>query len=56
VAAISMSTGNGIPIICNGYKGHEFIETISYATKIGFNITSFVEKLFELEKIIQLFP
>jgi len=54
VAAISMSTGNGLPIICNGYKDTEFIETILFATKIGYNITIVVEKLFELEKIIEL--
>jgi arginine decarboxylase len=54
VAAISLSTGSGLPIICNGYKDTEFIETILYATKIGYNITIVVEKLFELEKIIEL--
>jgi len=54
VAAISFATGNGIPIICNGYKDSEFIETVLYATKIGYNITIVVEKLFELEKIIRL--
>ncbi|HBT81995.1 MAG TPA: arginine decarboxylase, partial [Desulfuromonas sp.] len=54
VAAISMSTGNNIPIICNGYKDTEFIETVLYASKIGYDITIVVEKLFELEKIIQL--
>ena len=54
VAAISLSTGNGIPIICNGYKDTEFIETVLYASKIGYDITIVVEKLFELEKIIQL--
>ncbi len=54
VAAISLSTGNGLPIICNGYKDTEFIETILYATRIGYDITIVVEKLFELEKIIEL--
>ncbi len=54
VAAISMSTGNGLPIICNGYKDTEFIETILYATKIGYDITIVVEKLFELEKILEI--
>jgi len=54
VAAISLSTGNGLPIICNGYKDTEFIETILYATKVGYDITIVVEKLFELEKIIEL--
>ncbi|HOP41700.1 MAG TPA: arginine decarboxylase, partial [Geobacteraceae bacterium] len=54
VAAISLSTGNGLPIICNGYKDTEFIETILYATRMGYDITIVVEKLFELEKIIEL--
>jgi len=52
--AISFATGNGVPIICNGYKDTEFIETVLYATKIGYDITIVVEKLFELEKIIAL--
>ncbi|HEY6873099.1 MAG TPA: arginine decarboxylase [Geobacteraceae bacterium] len=54
VAAISFATGNGVPIICNGYKDSEFIETVLYATKIGYDITIVVEKMFELEKIIKL--
>ncbi|OGR36339.1 MAG: arginine decarboxylase [Desulfuromonadales bacterium GWD2_61_12] len=54
VAAISFATGTGVPIICNGYKDNEFIETVLYATRIGYNITIVVEKLFELEKIIAL--
>ncbi len=54
VAAISFSTGNGIPIICNGYKDAEYIETVLYASRIGFDITIVIEKLFELEKIIAL--
>ena len=54
VAAISFATGNGVPIICNGYKDSEFIETVLYATKIGYDITIVIEKMFELEKIIKL--
>ncbi len=54
VAAISFATGRDLPIICNGYKDSDFIETILYANKIGYNITIVVEKLFELEKIIAL--
>jgi arginine decarboxylase len=54
VAAISMSAGNGMPIICNGYKDAEYIETVLYATKVGYDITIVIEKLFELEKIIEL--
>ena len=54
VAAISFATGNGIPIICNGYKDAEYIETVLYASRIGYDITLVIEKLFELEKIISL--
>jgi arginine decarboxylase len=54
VAAISFATGKNIPIICNGYKDKDFIETVLYANKIGYDITIVVEKLFELEKIISL--
>jgi arginine decarboxylase len=53
VAAISVSTGKNLPIICNGYKDNEFIETILHATKVGYDITIVVEKLFELEKVIE---
>lgn len=54
VAGIAISTGNNLPIICNGYKDAEYIETVLYATRVGYNITIVVEKLFELEKIIEL--
>jgi arginine decarboxylase len=54
VAAISFATGNKLPIICNGYKDNEFIEMVLYATRIGYDITIVVEKLFELEKIIAI--
>jgi len=54
VAAISFAAGDHLPIICNGYKDNEFIEMVLYATRIGFDITIVVEKLFELEKIIAL--
>jgi len=54
VAAISMSTGSNLPIICNGYKDTEFIETVLFATRVGYNITIVVEKLFELEKIVEV--
>ncbi len=54
VAGIAISTGQNLPIICNGYKDAEYIETVLYATKVGYDITIVVEKLFELEKIIAL--
>ena len=54
VAAISFATGKKLSIICNGYKDNDYIETILYANKIGYDITIVVEKLFELDRIIAL--
>ncbi len=54
VAAISFATGKDLKIICNGYKDSDYIETILYANKIGYDITIIVEKLFELDKIIAI--
>jgi len=54
VAALSFATDGQLPIICNGYKDNEYIEMVMYASRIGYDITVVVEKLFELEKIIDL--
>src|SRR5262249_320150 len=44
---------NGMPIICNGFKDDEFIETCILATKLGRNIIPVVEKFSELELIVK---
>jgi arginine decarboxylase len=44
---------NGMPIICNGFKDDEFIETVVLATKLGRNIIPVVEKWTELELIVK---
>lgn len=44
---------NGMPIICNGFKDDEFIETVILATKLGRNIIPVVEKFSELELIVK---
>ena len=54
VAGIAISSGNSLPIICNGYKDTEYVETVLYATRVGYDITLVIEKLFELEKVIEL--
>jgi arginine decarboxylase len=41
-----------IPIVCNGFKDAEFIETVILATKLGRDITPIVEKFSELEMIV----
>lgn len=45
--------GNQMPIICNGFKDSEFIETVILATKLGRNIIPVVEKFTELELIVK---
>ncbi|MFM9994669.1 MAG: biosynthetic arginine decarboxylase [Phycisphaerales bacterium] len=44
---------NGMPIICNGFKDDEFIETVVLATKLGRNIIPVVEKFSELEYVVK---
>jgi arginine decarboxylase len=44
---------NGMPIICNGFKDDEFIETVLLATKLGRNIIPVVEKFSELELVVK---
>ncbi len=44
---------NGMPIICNGFKDDEFIETVILATKLGRNIIPVVEKFSELEYVVK---
>ena len=44
---------NGMPLICNGFKDSEFIETVVLATKLGRNIIPVVEKFSELELIVK---
>ena len=46
--------GNDVPIICNGFKDDEFIETAMLAQKIGRQIFLVVEKYTELELILRL--
>ncbi|MBX3359121.1 MAG: biosynthetic arginine decarboxylase [Phycisphaeraceae bacterium] len=44
---------NGMPIVCNGFKDDEFIETVILATKLGRNIIPVVEKFSELELVVK---
>ncbi len=50
--AVIAVTNNETPIVCNGFKDVEFIETALSALKIGRNITIVVEKPKELDLII----
>ena len=54
LAVLALSPDYQSLIICNGYKDEEFIETALYARRLGKNIILVVEKLNELEKIIQV--
>jgi arginine decarboxylase len=57
VLGLSASAGgpgvNGMPIICNGFKDDEFIETVTLAAKLGRNIIPVVEKWTELELLVK---
>ena len=54
LAVLSSVKSNNTPIICNGYKDHEYIRTALIARKIGRNITIVIEKMQEANLIIEL--
>ena len=54
LAVLGMTAGyNEMPIVCNGFKDDEFIETVILATKLGRNIIPVVEKFSELELLVK---
>lgn len=53
LAVLALTNGMDTPIICNGFKDDEFIETVILAQKIGKNIIPVVEKFTELELIVK---
>ncbi|MFN7022281.1 MAG: biosynthetic arginine decarboxylase, partial [Phycisphaerales bacterium] len=54
LAVLALTEGQDqMPIICNGFKDDEFIETVVLATKLGRNIIPVVEKFSELELIVK---
>lgn len=54
LAVLALSQGQDeMPIICNGFKDDEFIETVILASKLGRNIIPVVEKFSELELIVK---
>jgi arginine decarboxylase len=42
-----------MPIVCNGFKDEEYVETVVLATKLGRHIIPVVEQLGELDRIIE---
>lgn len=44
---------SSMPIVCNGFKDDEYIETVILATKLGRNITPVVESVHELTLILK---
>ncbi len=54
LAVLALTEGQDeMPIVCNGFKDDEFIETVVLATKLGRNIIPVVEKFSELELIVR---
>jgi arginine decarboxylase len=52
LAVMAMAT-NDVPIVCNGFKDHEFIETALLAQRIGRHIFLVVEKYTDLQIILE---
>lgn len=49
IAGLSLTNGfNSMPLVCNGFKDAEYIETVVLAAKMGRNILPVVEQAYEL--------
>ena len=44
---------NDMPIVCNGFKDSEFLETVVLATKLGRRIVAVVERISELQMLVE---
>lgn len=54
LAVLGLTEGkSGMPIVCNGFKDDEFVETVILATKLGRNIIPIVENSQELRLIVK---
>jgi arginine decarboxylase len=53
MAVLGVSPPGGM-IVCNGYKDHEYLELAMIAQRLGHEVYIVVEKLSELDRIIQL--
>jgi arginine decarboxylase len=53
MAVLGVSPPGGM-IVCNGYKDHEYLELALIAQRLGHEVYIVVEKLSELDRIIQL--
>ncbi|HVT82614.1 MAG TPA: biosynthetic arginine decarboxylase [Phycisphaerae bacterium] len=53
LTVLALMNNGEAPIICNGFKDDEFIETVILAQKIGKRVIPVVEKFSELELIVK---
>ncbi len=53
LAVLALMNNGDAPIICNGFKDDEFIETVILAQKLGKHVIPVVEKFTELELIVK---
>ncbi len=53
LAVLALMNNGDAPIICNGFKDDEFIETVILAQKLGKKVIPVVEKFTELELIVK---
>ena len=53
MAVLGVSPPGGL-IVCNGYKDHEYLELALIAQRLGHEVYIVVEKLSELDRILQL--
>ena len=53
LAVLAMTNGDETPIICNGFKDAEFIETAMLSQKVGRTVLPVIEKYSELGLVLE---
>jgi len=57
LAGLSLTEGfDQMPLVCNGFKDAEFLETVLLAEKMGRNVMPVIEQTHELELLAELAP
>ncbi|HVJ83669.1 MAG TPA: biosynthetic arginine decarboxylase [Planctomycetia bacterium] len=54
LAVLAMADDEQTPIVCNGFKDEEYLETVVLAQKLGKNIIPIIEKFSELGSLIEI--
>ncbi|MGQ9590982.1 MAG: biosynthetic arginine decarboxylase, partial [Planctomycetota bacterium] len=53
LSVLALTHGSDVPIVCNGFKDHDYLEMVIFSQKIGKTVIPVVEKFNELDLILR---